>query len=124
MARNVSFAKLDEQTWGIRVDVDLGQPFPAAGDVLDVIRKDGSVTQVTVASKVATWNGGRAGHFTIQRPQRGNGNGPARPAAPTAYERLLERVQLAKGELGEALMKDGEAKDAAIGRALEQLFLD
>lgn len=34
---------------------------------------------------------------------------------------IPENVQLALGELGEALMKDGEAKDASISRAVELL---
>ena len=78
MGPRTSFQRLDDNTWGVRVDA-FEHAHRFGGQEVSVTKRDGTSTRVTLGSVVTSWNGGRTSVYRIAKTSvRAAGDEPRR----------------------------------------------
>lgn len=107
--QKVSFAKLTDNSWGVRVD-----GFPTAqvapGDRLQVRKRSGETKEVVIAAVLERFNAGRSAWCSLEKTN-GNGNGQR----PRPVVRITSRLLDGAGDL----LDSWESRGGPLGAWLE-----
>lgn len=101
MRESISYSKLSDGSWGVRVATKGRHPSP--GDEIMVNKRDGSTNRVTLGAIVDTDRGAFPGPAVYYRLARRNGNGNSRKAR---YQARGESYQAAQAKA--ALVREGQ----------------
>jgi len=87
---SISFARLNDETWGVRFASKAQAPSP--GDQVQVTKRDGTTQTVTLGSIVSRDAGafpGSATYYRVAGKKNGNGRAPAKAAPATPQTRVM-----------------------------------